>query len=223
MRRKELLVTGEVYHVFSKSIAGYKIFNAKKDYIRIQEMMKYFQIEGRPFKFSELARLKEVRSEGACQYLEKQEQRGKEIVQIVAYCIMPTHFHLLLKQLKDGGTSKYLGNILNSFTRYFNIKYKRKGPLWEGRFKNVRMESNDQLIHVTRYIHLNPVTAYLCKKPEDWQASSYKEYLKDVGLRRRLCAYDDLLEIDSKAYQKFVEDQIDYQRELDKIKHLLLD
>ena len=61
-------------------------------------------------------------------------------VEIIAYCIMPTHFHLVVKQLKEDGISFFIQQILNSYSRYFNIKTKRKGPLWEGRFQNVIIE-----------------------------------------------------------------------------------
>jgi putative transposase len=79
---------------------------------------------------------------------------------------MPTHIHLVLRQLKDGGISKFMSNILNSYSRYFNIKHNRKGPLWEGRFRKVLVGSDEQLLHLTRYVHLNPVTACLVDKPK---------------------------------------------------------
>ena len=67
--------------------------------------------------------------------------------------------------------------LLNSYTRYFNEKIKRKGPLWEGRFKKVLVNSDEQLLHLTRYVHLNPVSAGIVEKPEDWPCSSYREYI----------------------------------------------
>ncbi|MCM8795996.1 MAG: transposase [Candidatus Omnitrophica bacterium] len=144
-------------------------------------------------------------------------------VEIIAYCIMPTHLHLILKQLKNNGISVFMGNILNSYSRYFNLKHKRKGPLWEGRFKNILVKNDEQLLHLTRYIHLNPVTASLVSNPEDWNASSYREYLQQVQAVEKICKYDDILEIDPVSYKKFVEDRISYQRDLAKIKNLIFE
>jgi putative transposase len=143
------------------------------------------------------------------------------LVQIIAYCLMPTHIHLIIKEVEENGLSGYMNTALKSYTRYFNCKYKRKGPLWEGRFKNVRVESDEQLIHLTRYVHLNPVSAGLIGKPQSWEYSSYKQYLSHKGEFTNLLNYTDLLEI--KGYKRFVEDQIDYQRSYERIKHLVVD
>ena len=80
-----------------------------------------------------------------------------------------------------------MGDILNSYSRYFNTKQKRKGPLWEGRFENVLIKTDEQLLHLTRYIHLNPVTAYLVDQAKDWQASSYNEYLENSDFNECIC------------------------------------
>jgi putative transposase len=133
---------------------------------------------------------------------------------------MPTHIHFLLQQLVENGISIFMRNILDSYTRFFNIRHNRKGPLWEGRSKKVLAKTNEELLHFTRYIHLNPVTAYLVDKPEDWEASSYREYI-GLEVEDRICNYEDVLEINPRTYKEFVEDRISYQRELAKIKHLL--
>ena len=148
-------------------------------------------------------------------------QEKRKLIEIIAYCIMPTHIHLILKQSKKYGISKFMNNILDSYTRYFNTKHKRKGPLWETRFKNILVETDEYLLHLTRYIHLNPVTANLVDKPEDWLVSSYNEYLLRVG--NKVCEYNDVLNINPVSYKKFVDDRISYQKELAKIKHLLFD
>ena len=95
--------------------------------------------------------------------------------------------------------------------------------MWEGRFKNVLVESDEQLLHLTRYIHLNPVAAYLVDKPENWSASSYKEYLSGDNDKNKICEYSEILEIEPSFYKEFVEDRISYQREIAKIKELILE
>lgn len=223
MRRKETLCAGEVYHIFSKTIADFKIFNNEDDYLRMKYALRYYQIEKMPFRFSRFMELPEVKREGFNKNFISLTDGKEKNVQIIAYCFMPTHIHLVLKQLKENGISVFMGNILNSYSRYFNTKHRRKGPLWEGKFKNVRVESDEQLLHLTRYIHLNPVTAYMVNQPENWSVSSYQEYLSAAREEDRICNYNGILSIESIAYKKFVEDRISYQRELAKIKNLMLE
>ncbi|MCM8785631.1 MAG: transposase [Candidatus Omnitrophica bacterium] len=194
------------YHIFTKSIAGYKIFVKERDYRRMQEIIWYYRYE-RMKRFSKADDF-------------TKEICGDKLVKIVSYCIMPTHLHFIIGEEKKEGISKFMANILNSYTRYFNLLHNRKGPLWESRFKKVLVETDDQLLHLTRYIHLNPTTARLIEKPEDWRFSSYREFLNfDTYLK--ICEFDDLVDIDEKQYKKFVEDNIDYQRQLHKIKKLI--
>jgi putative transposase len=136
---------------------------------------------------------------------------------------MPTHLHLVLKQLRAHGISQYIGRLLNSYSRYFNKRYERKGPLWESRFQSLLVESDEQLLHLTRYLHLNPVTAGLVESPETWEYSSYREYLGLVSKEEGACNYSGLLEIGPLAYQRFVCNRIDYQRKLARIKNLLIE
>ncbi len=212
--RKEPLVTGHLYHVFTKSIAGYRIFRSDKDYQRMTEMMKYYSYQHPPMKFSTYRNLK---SKNRAKLIGELEGRGR-IVEILAYCIMPTHLHLVLVQLKDDGISLYMKNLLNSYTRYFNTQNDRKGPLWQGRFKSVLVETDEQLLHLTRYIHLNPTSDNLVDRPEDWQYSSYNEYLGSCD--KGLCTFSPYLNITSETYREFVEGMQDYQRSLSILKDL---
>jgi putative transposase len=136
---------------------------------------------------------------------------------------MPTHLHLVLQQLKKDGISKLMNLVLNSYSSYFNKKHNRKGPLWESRFKVVAVQADEQLLHLTRYIHLNPVTALLVNSPEEWKYSSYGEYLSLTEKDQRICDFNGCLEINPLEYQRFVCNRIAYQRELAKVKSLLID
>lgn len=219
--RKDILVSDKVYHVFNKSIAGFNILNNNSEFLRMTQLIHYYQREKPVTKFSNFIKSSQLRMDACDIHIFFPEK--EKLVEIIAYCFMPTHIHLALKQLKGNGISIFMANILNSYTRYFNIKHKRKGPLWEGKFKNVLVNTDEQLLHLTRYIHLNPVTAYLVNKPEEWEASSYREYLSGSGHKHNICKYDDILDIVPSTYQKFVEDRISYQRELAKIKDLLIE
>lgn len=138
---------------------------------------------------------------------------------------MLNHFHFLLQQIQDNGISIFLANLQNSYARYFNTKYDRGGSLFREMFKAVRIESEEQLIHVTRYIHLNHVTAYLIKleELEYYPYTSFPVYMGNVPYE---FVSTDLILNHFKTperYKEFVFNQADYQRKLRNIKHLLLD
>lgn len=183
----------------------------------MQELLKYYQVKKPLIRYSIYLRIRSKEK------ISKTAFVNNNLVDIIAYCLMPTHIHLVLTQLCENGISVYMGRILNSYARYFNTKYKRKGPLWEGRFKGIQVETTEQLYHLTRYIHLNPVTAYLVEKPEEWKFSSYREFINEVGKDERICNFEEFLDIEKEEYRDFVISRIDYQRELDEIKHLLLE
>ncbi len=216
--RKVPLVTGETYHILSKSIAGYVIFRNKKEFERMRALFKYYQAEKTAFKFSVYFNVKNKQK-----FYQKYSVSKEKLVEIICYCIMPTHIHLVLQQLRENGIVQYMNNILNSYSHYFNIKTERRGPLWESRFGNVLLETDEQLAHLTRYIHINPATAYLVDKPQDWPFSSYQEFLGQIEESQKLCNYSELMHIKPEGYQEFINSQIDYQRELADIKRLFLE
>ena len=220
MLRKNPLVIGETYHIFNRSIAEFQIFNTDHDFRRIVAVMQYYQAKNHHFKFSHFIKSKEL---NLTDIINDNIKDKEKIVDIISYCVMPTHIHLILRQLSDSGISIFMNNVLNSYSKYFNIKHNRKGPLWEGRFKSILVDNEEYLLHLTRYIHLNPTTASLIDNPGLWKASSYHEYISEKKTNNRICRYQHILEIKSEHYKKFVEDQISYQKELAKIKHLLLE
>jgi len=218
--RKDELVNNEFYHICSKSIAGYIIFNNDREFFRMLALLKYYQIEVVPARFSHF--IKNIGIKGFDAKFEKSFDKKNRLVRIVAYCLMPTHVHLILEQLKDEGISRYMSNVLNSYSRYFNTLHKRKGPLWQGRFKSILVDGEEQLVHLTRYIHLNPTTSQIVRAPQEWIYSSYREYLERND-EQKFCLFDDVLEISAGEYKKFCEDRISYQQELAKIKSLVLE
>ena len=219
--KRSLWIEQPVYHVFNRSIAEFKIFNTDSEFSRIKDSVLYYRQEKPAIKFSRFIKIGEKTKRRYSDKTVLFSDNNKKLVEIIAYCFMPTHLHLILKETKEKGISIFMNNALNSYTRYFNTKHNRKGPLWQARSKRVLVKSDEQLLHLTRYIHLNPVTAYLVDKPDDWQASSYKEYLNSNS--NRICKYEDILDIEPISYRKFVNDRIDYQRELAKIKDLILE
>jgi putative transposase len=223
MRRKDPLINGQVYHIFNRSIAEYKIFNDAQDYQRMFHLINFFQMKELPCKFANFMNLKHVRQEGFLNYFNLIAQKDEKLIQLIAYCFMPTHIHLIIKQLSPSGISTFMSNILNSYTRYFNTKHRRKGPLWESKFQNVLVDKDEQLLHLTRYVHLNPVTAKLVNNPGDWIFSSFNEYTSETNEDQKICEYDELLKINPSEYKKFLKERISYQRELAILKKSTID
>lgn len=222
-QRKDPLVVGEYYHIFNKSIAGFRIFNSPVNCERFIHTLRYYQWADVDLRFSKFLELMNVKNNGFEQSFSTMSNQSDKLVEIMAYCLMPTHVHLILKQLKDNGISEFMGDLQNSYSRYFNTKYNRTGPLWVGRFKNVLVDSDAYLIHLTCYLHLNPVSAGLVKQPEQWPYSSYHEYCTHTAPDQKICEYGSAFEITQSDYRHFVEDRISYQRELELIKHLVLE
>lgn len=81
---------------------------------------------------------------------------GTRSIELINFCLMDNHFHLTVRELKEGGISKYMQRIGNAYTKYFNSKYRRKGHLFEAPFKAVHVKNNVQLLHLSAYIHRNP-------------------------------------------------------------------
>lgn len=146
-------------------------------------------------------------------------------IELIAWCLMPNHYHFLLKQNVDRGVQEFLRLLGNSYTKYFNTKHHRVGPLFQGPFKAVKVKTNEQLLHVSRYIHLNPFVAKLVDDPEDYSWSSYPSYLiPDKSHHLQIVPGIILEQFDSpEGYRHFVNDFADYARTLEEDKKLCLD
>ncbi len=91
-------------------------------------------------------------------FLEKVlEYKKKYPLTIHAYCLMPNHFHFLIQQRSSNAISSFMSDLCNSHTRYFNVKYELVGSIFQGRFKAKKVDKDEYSIHLSRYIHLNPV------------------------------------------------------------------
>ena len=214
-------VSNQIYHVFNRSIASQPIFVDRRDYERVMELVNYYRFKKPPLRFSHYKRLsKEQKKE----YENSFVINKSPMLEILAYCIMPNHVHFLLQPKINSAVSDFMRNLQNSYSKYFNTKRKRTGSLFQFMFKAVRMETDEQLIHVSRYIHLNPTTSYLIEAEnlERYEWSSFKDYVSDIqsNVNKEMVLSHFKSEQD---YRKFVFDQIEYQRELDKIKHLALE
>lgn len=200
------------YHVFNRGVEKRDIFLTDKDY-------RFFQT----YLYIYLYPLKKVLEKHPDLPLRLYNKNLSEEVELVAYCLMPNHFHLLLKQKTKNGISKLMKQITNAYTLYFNQKNNRVGGLMQGRFKAVPITEDNLLIHILRYIHLNPVASNLTQDLNSYPWSSYPDYLgKETDLS---CSKKDILSFfpSIEDFEKFHHDQIDYAKELEKIKHFTIE
>ena len=100
---------------------------------------------------------------------------------LISYCLMPNHYHLLVKMNDNDQLPKIMQRLSTSYTKSINKAYNRVGHLFQGRYKSKLIPNNDYLLHLSRYIHLNPVKAKLVSKPENWKYSSYNDYVNGTS------------------------------------------
>lgn len=221
-QRKTPLITDEIYHVFNRGIDKIPTYRDKREYQRFVTTITFYRYQNPPVKLSRFLALPWLDQQNI---LTKLEANNKS-VNVLCYCLMPNHFHLLLKQNINHGISNFLGYIQNSYTKYFNTKHDRIGGLFLDQFKAVRVEKDEQLLHVSRYIHLNPHTGYVINNIDNlptYQWSSLKEYINSTS--NQICNTEIILAIfrNREAYRNFIYDQADYQRTLKQNEHLLLE
>ncbi|OGM57468.1 hypothetical protein A2955_04580 [Candidatus Woesebacteria bacterium RIFCSPLOWO2_01_FULL_37_19] len=221
--RKTIFANDEIYHVYNRGIDKRPTFTSRREYKRAVLTLDYYRYEKPPLRLSKALT---INLEERKPFFENLRNKSEKIVEIVAYCLMPNHFHLLLKQKLDNGISTFVSNFTNSYTRFFNTRNKkREGPLFQGVFKAVHIEDNEQLLHIQRYIHINPVVSFIvsAKNLDNYEWSSLQEY---VGLDEKIiCDKEIILDQFSsiKNYKKFLFDQINYARKLKEIEHLLIE
>lgn len=221
--RKTPLISQEIYHLCNRSVAKIPIFQNKNDYVRAMELIDFYRFINTQIRFSHFNRLDLKKKSDFIYTL----YSNKTLVEIYAFCLMPNHVHFLVKQNVDGGIAKFMRIFQNSYAKYLNTKYERPGAVWQSMFKAIRIETQEQLLHVFRYINLNPVTSYIIndfKNLNNYRWCSYSDYL----LKKPDSPFLDTKEI--KKYFKtdellisFLKNQVNYQRNLNKIKHLLLE
>lgn len=222
--RKTVFAENQFYHILNRGVAGSPIFLTLKDYSRFLELIDYYRHIYSTLSFSSLKKLPNEEKEKVWRKLENDMALH---IEIIAFCLMKNHFHILLKQTGENGITTFMKNLQNSYAKYFNIKNSRMGPLFQSMFKAVMIETDEQLLHVSRYIHLNPSTGYLVgiKDLPKYPWSSLPIYLGEIPSTSKFINSVIVLESfkTREEYRRFVFDRAEYQRELDKIKHFTLE
>lgn len=168
--QKRDISTDGIYHVLNKGVDGRKIFLGDKDYLRFIHDLFEFNDTKPVNNITYFFRNKS--KDIARPYINRQPR--ELLVEILAFCLMPTHYHLLLRPRFDNGISKFMKKLNMGYAKYFNEKYERKGTLFQGRFKSILVTNDAHFIHLPYYIHLNPLDLIA---PE-WREGKLSDYGK---------------------------------------------
>jgi putative transposase len=147
MTRPIPFVEGEYYHVYNRGTDKRKIFLSPKDHERFLTLM--FACNGEVTV--------NLDEQGNTLQKVQKFERGKPLVAICAFCLMPNHFHFLLRQLEPNGISKFMQKLSTGYTMYFNARQRRSGTLFQGKFKATHADDDIYLRYLVSYIHLNPI------------------------------------------------------------------
>lgn len=210
-RRPHQFAIGGFYHIFNRGVEKRDIFLDDTDRYQLLLALAFYQQVHTPTRLS-LADF------------HLQDRQPPLRFRIHAYCLIDNHFHLLVEQVEEDGVRQGVRHVLDSYARYFNRRRNRVGSLFQGRFRSVPIMTNEQLVHVARYIFLNPYIAGLENRVGAYPWNGYQEYLTEP--KAGLCERSMLLshfQGDVQKLQNFVEDHASYARSLQEIKELVLE
>lgn len=208
---------GEIYHVCHRGLNQQDIFRDDQDRNRFLNLLMYCNWPEHKLSYSVTAKIKKPTKPWPTI-----PRSGQGFTDVLCYCLMNNHIHLLLKENKERGVSTYLQRTFNGFAKYFNARYQRTGGLFTGRFHAVHIDGDEQFLHVSRYIHLNPYTAHLINNIYEYPWSSLSEYTNKN--KQDICHTKLLRDIsNSMDYRSFMSDFANYARDLADIKHLTLE
>ena len=207
--------TGCFYHLYCRGIRKSDIFKDRQDYSTFLFLLKkYLDPNFREKRF-------DPRTGKVVYYT---PDFVYEDVELLAYCLMPNHFHLLVKNLTKPGATKLMRRVISSYAVYFNGKYQLSGSPFDKPYRSVEVETEEQLLHLSRYIHANPKN--LTSQLIDYPYSSYPVFVRknSVGWLKT----EDILVYFAKAgysnsYREFTEKWVESKETKDLISDLLLD
>lgn len=145
MNRRGTIAVGEYYHIFNRGVDRKKIFHRSSDFARFRDSLFFFNTEKPAWLVNDLRQV-----EG--DYHPNDDER---LVDIIAYCINPNHFHIIVKENKEGGLAAFMKKVSTGYAMYYNKKNMRSGVLFQGRFKSVHIPSSDLLLYVSAYVNCN--------------------------------------------------------------------
>ncbi len=162
------------YHIYNRGVEKRDIFIDNQDYKVFLHLLKYYLSE----KNEAINHPIEIAAPNNKPIRPRPLKNLNREIDLIAYCLMPNHFHLLVKQKTKDGITKLMRAISTTYAMYFNRRYNRQGTLFQGRYKAVIIKNDSYLLHLSRYIHLNPLS--LVTRTDlvtSWPYSSYQYYI----------------------------------------------
>jgi len=215
MERKIQFSVEEFYHVYSRGNNRSKIFFSDADRKRFIKLL-FLCNNAKPILFRDVQNL-----------ALSEIKRGETLTDIGAYCLMPNHFHILLREKVENGISMFMEKLLTAYSMYFNKKQTRTGTLFEGRFQAKHADNDDYLKYLFSYVHLNPVKLLdpewknngisdiekVKKYLERYSYSSYAEYTGKNREEKLILNKDVFPEYfeDIKEFEQFIDDCLEYE------------
>ncbi|MFH1780951.1 MAG: transposase [Candidatus Nealsonbacteria bacterium] len=238
--RKEQFNTGDIYHVILRAIDDNVIFKNIDDYYRcifsIYEFNTTNPVEIRKRRAARI-KIKKLLKDSGDPTSASFDPRDR-LVEILAFCFMPNHIHLLIRQFKDDGIVKFMAKLGGGYARYSNLKYDRRGYVFQNRFLAIRIKTDEQLKIVFAYIHTNPVSLIepnwkergirnlhkVINFIEKYKWSSYSDYLGKPNFSS-VTNREFILETmgGGEICQKFTEDWIRYKGKMKESSELFLE
>jgi len=182
---REKILTGKIYHCYNRGVDKRVVFKTSAEYAYFIHLLYELNDEGsRENIHRDLKRAGS--NPGSVPRVKKKDDRSR-LVDILAFVLMPNHYHLLLRQRMDDGIAKFMQKLGTGYTMYFNERHDRSGALFQGRYKSVHVDNDAQLLYIPHYIHLNPLklteggsTSFRKKSAEfllEYKWSSYPDYV----------------------------------------------
>ena len=196
--RKEIFATGEYYHIYNRGVDKRTVFEDEYDFLRFLKSMEEFNTIDPIGSLYEKSFKKDTYPQ-----LGNRVSKSENLVEIIAYCLNPNHYHFLVKQVSDKGIEKFMHKVGLGYTKYFNHKNDRSGVLFQGKFKAVHVDTNEYLLHLSVYVNLNDQVHKLGNRVSK---SSWEEYTgKIVGDGVGICNTEVVMEQfkNIKEYQDF--------------------
>lgn len=160
---RDKIITGEFYHIYNRGVEKREIFSCTSDYGRFVSSLREFNTNSPAWLVAdELSR--------------GRTSTGEPLVNIIAYCLNPNHYHLILEQKVENGITLFMRKLGTGYTMYFNKKYARSGFLFQGKFKSIHIASNEYLLYVSAYVNCNSEIHGIAKV-QDYIWCSFPDYV----------------------------------------------
>jgi putative transposase len=180
--RYENFASNEYFHVFGRGVNKEKLFIDDRDKARFIFLITHFQSPTRIYNVSWYTETFIKKGSFSTKEDRVREILKKRNIELIAFVLMPNHFHLLVQNLDDKILSVYMHRVLTAYSKYFNAKYRKRGHVFESPFKSVHIKNNAQILHLSAYIHKNPKEIRGWENTYDqYPYSSYQDY---IGLNR---------------------------------------